>query len=128
MRASASLRNCGPPVVLLGRHSVIVVKAFRSLKIALRLAKVELAPAQDRPLNGLLLLEGTRIDLEQEVSLANNRTFLEMHALQVAGNSRTNLDCVYGFEPAGELIAVADLLAGYFRYAHFHWTGDGALD
>jgi hypothetical protein len=52
--------------------------------------------------------------------LAHNRAFLEMHALQVAGNARTNLDCVDSFEAAGELITVADLLANYFGYAYFH--------
>jgi hypothetical protein len=72
-------------------------------------------------------LEGARIDLKQEVAWAHNRAFLEMHALQVAGNARTILDGTDGFEAAGELIAVTDLLADYFRYAYFDWGGSLGL-
>src|SRR5207302_4093887 len=64
-------------------------------------------------------LEGTRIDLKQEFALADNRAFFEMHALQVAGNTRANLDHVDCFKSAGELVTVSYLLANNFRYTHF---------
>src|ERR1700687_703287 len=94
------------------------MKAFGALEIALRsrtlrsrLRKISLQTAH-------LRLEGTWIDLKQEVALTNNRAFLEVHALQVAGNARAHLDCIDSFKAAGELITVADLLADNFRYAH----------
>src|SRR6267143_2128435 len=66
-------------------------------------------------------VEAMRIDLKQEVALPNNRAFLEMHALQVAGNAWANLDRVDCFKSPGELVAVAQLLADYFRHTYFHW-------
>src|SRR5258708_35132730 len=97
------------------------MKAFGAVKIALRsrtlrsrLRKIALQTVYFR-------LEGTRIDLKQEVALPNNRAFLEMHALQIAGNTRAHLDCVDCFKPAGELVTVSYLLADNFRYTHFRW-------
>src|SRR5712664_3014033 len=86
--------------------------ALRPRKLRFRLRKIALQTVHFR-------LEGALINLEQEVALANNRAFLEMHALQVAGNARANLDCVDCFKSARELVTVAQLLADNFRYAHF---------
>jgi len=97
------------------------MKAFGALKIALRsrtlrsrLRKIALQTVYFR-------LEGTRIDLKQEVALSNNRAFLEMYALQIAGNAWANLDRVDCFKSPGELVTVAQLLADYFRHTYFHW-------
>src|SRR6266851_686769 len=96
------------------------MKAFGALKIALRsrtlrprLRKIALQTVYFR-------LEGARIDLKQKITLPNNRAFLEMHALQIAGNARANLDRVDCFKSPGELVTIAQLLANYFRYAHLH--------
>src|SRR5882762_10244448 len=97
------------------------MKAFGALKIALRsrtlrsrLREIALQPVY-------FCLEGTRIDLKQEVALPNNRAFLEMHALQIAGNAWANLHRVDRFKSSGKLVTVAQLLADYFRHAYFHW-------
>src|SRR6266403_1054314 len=95
------------------------MESFGTLKIALRSRKLRFRLRQIALQTVHFRLEGTRIDLKQEFALANNRAFLEMHALQVAGNTRANLDRVDCFKPAGELVTVAYLLANNFRYTHF---------
>ncbi len=53
--------------------------------------------------------------------MSNDLAFLEVHALQVAGNARAHFDCMHGFQAAGELVTVADLFADDFRHTHFRW-------
>src|SRR5258708_40004590 len=59
------------------------------------------------------------MEVKEEVALAKNRAFLEMHALQIAGNTRAHLDGVNCFKAAGELVTVSYLLADNFRNTHF---------
>ena len=95
------------------------MKSFGTLKIALRARKLRFRLRQIALQTVHFRLEGPRIDLKQEIALVNNRAFLEMYALQVAGNARANLYRVYCFKPAGELVTVAQLLADNLRYTHF---------
>src|SRR5467141_2603513 len=103
------------------------MKAFGTLKIALRSRKLRFRLRQIALQTVHFRLEGTRIDLKQEIALPNNRAFLEMHALQVAGDARANLHRVDCFKPPGELVTVAQLLANYFRDAHLHRRWDLGL-
>src|SRR5713226_3106504 len=95
------------------------MKTFSALKIALRSRTLRFRLRKIAFQTVYFCLEGTRIDLKQEFPPANNRAFLEMHALQVAGNTRANLDRADCFKSAGELVTVAYLLANNFRYTHF---------
>src|SRR6266849_8059218 len=96
------------------------MKAFGALNVALRSRKLRFRLRKIAPQTIHFRLEGTRIDLKQEVALPNNRAFLEIHALQIAGNARANLNRVDCFKSAGELVTVAYLLADNFRHAHLH--------
>src|SRR6266403_4955594 len=95
------------------------MESFGTLKIALRSRKLRFRLRQIALQTVHFRLEGSRINLKQEVALTNNRAFLEMHALQVAGNARANLDGVNWFKASGEFVTVSQLLAYDFRHTHF---------
>jgi hypothetical protein len=66
-----------------------------------------------------LRLKWAGVNLEQQVALMNDCAFLEMHALQIPGNSRANFDRVDGLQPPGKLVTVAQLLADDVCHTNF---------
>ena len=54
-------------------------------------------------------LKGARVDLEQQVALADQGAFAEPDVRDVAGDAGTDLDRVDGLEAAGELVPLGDL-------------------
>ncbi|MCY1282329.1 hypothetical protein D9M70_311620 [compost metagenome] len=55
-----------------------------------------------------LSLEGTRVDLEQQVAFLHQAAFVEGHAVDVTGNARADFDGFGGFQAAGELIPLVE--------------------
>ena len=105
----AALGGAGAVVELLLRDRVAGGQHLRSVQAArgqrggaARLREVGLGARQ-------LGLVGARIDLEQHVPLAHLFARGEDHALDVAGDARSDLDGVDGLEAADELVPFGDL-------------------
>jgi len=66
-----------------------------------------------------LRLEGTRINLEEELTLFDARAVLEGDAIYIATDAWANLDRIHGLQPPAELLPFAQGLVNHFGDRNF---------
>ena len=116
--AADSSRERGAALVLLVRHRVLAGEPAGALELRLRAANRRARSVQlgAQPID--FGLERTRVDLKERIAAPDDRAFLEAHGGDVPGHARTDGDRVHGFEPAGELVPLGDVLRSYFGDRH----------
>jgi len=70
-----------------------------------------------------LRLEGTRVDLEQEVAFLHQGAFLERHLVDEAGDARADFHGFRRLQTSGEFVPFGDLMLDDLGDADCRWRG-----